>query len=164
MSETILNLTESVVRLPIKLAFKELKDNSPIAAKLVGWYTDSNFGHVELIMDDLWISSADGGVHVSKLNIEHNDKWAIVELEDAVITGKQYREILAWLNMQDPAEYDWTGIFFSQFIPLDIDDPNKWFCSEIVTKVLQMLGYRQVIDLDPSDASPGTLAKLFKIE
>lgn len=162
--ETVTSLTDSVVTLQIKLAFKELKEDSPTISKLVGWYTDSKYGHVELIIDDLWISSAEGGVHVSKLTPNHNDRWAILELNDITISGHKYSEILAWLNIQDPAGYDWTGIILSQFIPLDIDDPNKWFCSEIVTKVLQLLEIQQVLGLDPSDASPGTLAKLFKME
>ena len=153
------------VTLSIKLAFKELKEDSLITSKLIGWFTKSRFSHVEIIIDDLWISStSEAGVHVRKQEFTGKDKWAIVDLGEVTITDKEFRELMYWLYHTDFQQYDWEALFFSQFLPLNRENENRMVCSEIVTLVLQRLKFKQVEHIEPHNTSPGELATIFKVE
>ena len=157
-------MEDNKVRLPVILALKELKENSPYYSKLICWYTNSKFYHVEVILKDIWISSQEGeGVHVAPLK-PLNNKWCYVDLGEAVLSKREYVDVMNWINEQVDKKYDWTGIVFSQFLPASIHHSNKWFCSEISCRLLQLLKYEQVQGIQPETLSPGDLAKLFKVE
>jgi len=152
------------VSLPVTLAFNQIQSSSKIHSKIIGKWTKSNFSHVEIIIGDVWISSVEGkGVHVKKLE-PLNDKYVYHKLKDAVLTESSYLDIKEWIYQQENSDYDITGILLSQIFPLRFDNRDKWFCSELVTKILQLLGYKEVFDLLPHLVDPGFLAKLYKLE
>lgn len=152
-----------VTSVSVTLAFKKVQKNN-FYSNIIGRWTKSEYSHVELILGDTWISSVEGkGVHLKNLKPKR-EEYDYVELEMVVLTEKQYADIYTWLYKQNNKKYDTVGILFSQIIPLRLDSRNKWFCSELVTKILQLLNIPEVIDLYPHLTSPGDLAKIFKLE
>lgn len=151
---------ENMIELKITIAFKEIKKSSGIHAKAIGWWTKSNFYHVEMSVGDKWISSNsdEGGVTFKDL-LPLNNKWTYIHLEPIIISNKTWNEIKQYIEEQKGKKYDWCGIFFSQILPFTLHSRNKWFCSEIVTKILQLLGVSKTFDLLPHITSPGDIAR-----
>lgn len=62
-------------------------------------------------------------------------------------------------------KYDWKGIFLSEFIPLNRQNANKFWCSELVVTVLNRIEYftkRRGFTKPPSSVvSPNRLPALF---
>ncbi|MDD2736069.1 MAG: hypothetical protein PHF56_19220 [Desulfuromonadaceae bacterium] len=79
-----------------------------------------------------------GGVCSKPVITFNRDHWDIVEVTLA--------KDLKWLNAQLGKKYDWLGIF--GLITIGIEDPEKWYCSELAAAALGMKN-RQV--------SPGEL-------
>jgi len=148
----------------VTLAFEQTHKGTTTMGKLIQWWTKSKFYHVEIVLDDVWVSSRYGeGVHMLPLRAFNNayqyHHVGIIELTDT-----QYDTLFNWLEEQTTKKYDTLGIIYSQFFPFRYDDKNKWFCSELITKVLTLLGVQDTFDLTPNLVSPGDLAKLFNIE
>lgn len=153
---------QTVVKVELKLAFKKV-DKKDIGCKLIGMWTKSNYSHVEIIIKDLWISSTlEGGVHIKPLQ-PLKDTYDYYDIE-VYVTDYQYMRIMEWVYKQNKKSYDRLGIMFSQFIPFRFDSRSKWFCSELVCKILQLFYVQEVMDLYPFLTSPGDLAKIYKLE
>jgi len=151
------------MKVNIKIAFKKIEHDNVLSGA-IGWWTKSKFYHTELILGDKWITSDNNqGVIIRDLK-PLNNKWVYKNLGFIEVTDKQYKIILDWINEQYGKEYDYIGILYSQFLPFRYDDKNEWFCSEIVTKILQLFLIKEVLDLVPNLTSPGDLAKIFKVE
>lgn len=126
-------------------------------SKVIQWWTKSPYSHVELIVDGKWISSdpTDGVRIWDEAKIEN------VELFDYIEIDAGMNDTFHWfLGNELGCAYDWKGIVFSQFFNLGVNSNTKWFCSEIITKLLQILLYRDVLDLQPNKVSPGMLYKV----
>lgn len=149
------------IRLEIKLAFRKV-DKNDIADKLIGFWTKSKYCHVEIILEHLWISSNLEGVHIKELK-PLKDTYDYFDF-DVIITHEQYKNLMEWLYRQHGKSYDKLGIIMSQLLPFRLDSRDKWFCSELVCKILQLLHVEEVVDNYPFLTSPGDLAKTFKIE
>lgn len=148
--------------LNITLAFKKV-DTKNFYSNIVSKWTKSRYTHIEIIIDKTWVSSVEGiGVHLKELKPK-KDVYDYLDLR-VIVTEEQYNKLFTWLHQQNNKKYDTVGILFSQIIPLRLDSRDKWFCSELVTKILQLLNVNEVIDLYPHLTSPGDLARIFKIE
>lgn len=145
----------------ITLAFK-VADKRHISDLLISMWTKSKFSHVEVIIDNLWISSTLNGVHIKPLK-PLKDEYVYHNLKVSV-TEEQYLKNMSWIYSQDKKHYDKTGIILAQLFPFRIDKRDQWFCSEIACKILQIFLVREVIDLYPFLTSPGTLSKLYNLE
>ena len=145
------------------IALRQVTKHSKFTSRTIAWYTNSDVYHSEIVINNSWISSnvAGKGVHVKPLKPYRGDYKYII-LPKVKLTLEQFNNFKNWLNEQLEKGYDFTGIMFSQAIPLRHDNQNKWFCSELVTKILQLLGYYEVIDLLPHLVSPGMLEDIFK--
>lgn len=144
------------------LAFKRVDGDSTTMGKLIGWKTKSEVYHVEIILEDKWVSAYAGrGVYVKDLN-PLNDEWEYIHLPEIEMTDHQYKLFMIWLNQQHGKGYDYTGIILAQLFPFSMHRRNKWFCSEIVTKILQLLYVAGVMGLAPYKMSPGDLYRIFK--
>ena len=153
---------QTVIKVKLKLAFKKV-DKTDIGSILIGKWTKSNYSHVEIIIKDLWISSTlEGGVHIKPLQ-PLKDTYDYYDIE-VYVTDYQYMRIMEWVYKQNKKSYDRLGIMFSQFIPFRFDSRSKWFCSELVCKILQLFYIQEVMDLYPFLVSPGDLAKIYKLE
>ena len=149
-----------MLKLKITLAFKRVTKDSGIIPKLISKWTKSKYYHVELIIDNIWVSVYDDGVKLNKLR-PLSTNWDYLALDTVTLTDEQYSKFMLYLHNQEGKSYDFLGIFLSQVFPLKIDSDSKWFCSEIVTKLLQMLYIEDTLELNPVTMSPSDLFKLF---
>jgi hypothetical protein len=121
----------------MKLAFyKSSAPNAGLFDKLISFWTQSPYSHVEIIFSTgLSYSSSprDGGCRYKAIKYD-SLAWDYVSLP--YITTEREIEIKKFCNLQNGKKYDWTGILLSQIFPLGIEEPKKWFCSELVAKTL----------------------------
>lgn len=141
------------------LAFKHATSSTKLIDKLqanaVKIWTRSKYFHVELILNDMWISSdTDTGLSIKQLKPLKHDNWEYIELEPVTITQYQYTTLMLFLKQRENSGYDWLGIFLSQFISINTHNKDKYFCSEIVAKILQMLYVTHYLDVIPNNMSP----------
>lgn len=153
-------------KLKVTLAFQKTGINGRkpnIYERLIKWWTKSDYFHVEVIIGNTWISALDyRGFRMKQLRT----------LSDAYdyhtfyvdVTDKQNNDINAWLLEQVGKKYDWYGLVMSQIFKIGLDHDDKWICSEVATKVLQLLTVKKVFDLNPIMVAPGDLAKIFKVK
>ena len=160
------------MKVNIKVAFKH-KDNDDatildkIVSKVICKWTDSEYFHCEIIIGDRWISALpEEGIYLRKLKPEISDKWDIIDFGEIEITDVQYLKIMDFVYKRIGNKYDSKGIFFSQILKVGMDDNNKWFCSELTSKILQLFLVEEYINKVPRDLSPGDIYKLskFRIE
>ena len=147
--------------LNLTLAFKKVNKNSTWMAKVISYWTKSEYHHVELIINDSWISSdSDTGVVVRELK-PLKDNWDYIPLPSVTLLPLHHNILTKYINNVNGNKYDWKGIILSQTIPLSMNSRNKWFCSELVTKLLQIIVIEEVIDLEPNEVSPKDLYNVF---
>ncbi len=145
----------------VTIAFKKVTKDSELLPKIIGKFTDSDYYHVELIVNDVWVSVfPETGVRLNKLR-PLSDNWDYKKIGKVKLTKEQHSIFWNYLYKQEFKKYDNLGIVLSQIIPLKINHKDKWFCSELVTKLLQMLYVLKVLDLVPELTSPGDLGKIF---
>ena len=150
--------------MPITIAFKKIDKKSKFYSKLITKWTDSNYYHCEIIIDNVWISATEGkGVTINEL-LPLKDTWDYFKIDELTITSEQAIIINTWIYAQSDKKYDWLGIALAQVLPFKYHNDKKWFCSELVTKILQLHLIPKVLDLEPHLVSPGDLAKIFNLE
>jgi len=141
----------------ITLAFKKSATNPSLFEKIqiksIQYWTKSPYYHVEMIIKDFWVSSNPdvGGVKIHPLK-ELSKNYDYIDIN---VDGRKLKSILKFINKQKGKKYDWVGIIFSQVIKADIEEKDKWFCSEIVAKILKLFGL--LLELDCNQYSPGLL-------
>ena len=63
-------------------------------------------------------------------------------------------------NEKNGDKYDWIAIFLTHILKLRIDHKSKWTCSELVSKVLQLLQHQDFIDVRPASMAPKDVANI----
>ena len=145
----------------IRLAFKKGKG---CIANSIKFWTHSKYSHVEIIIgnpktqEKFWISSNPdyGGVRINKLR-PYKITWDYIDIPAL----NHFHEAYNFARSQEGTSYDWCGILCSQFMHIKRDNSNKWFCSELVTTILQLYKIPEVENLYPASISPGDLDRLF---
>lgn len=127
--------------------------------KVIAWWTDSNYSHVELVIDDVWYSSSPKDKKVRKKKIKPKQgHWDFVD----VATTLEEKELMKQMFQDvEGNKYDWVGIVFSQIFPLNQHYEQRWFCSELCIAMLQAAG-KVNISLKPQAYSPEDLYQLIK--
>ena len=123
--------------------------------ELICIWTLYMFSHVEMVFSDgvsFSSSPRDGGCRFKNINYANTNHWVIIELP--WITEGDEADIRGFCHNQDGKLYDWCGIFLSQVLPLNIQEPNRWFCSEITAHCLKAA--------KPSQYNPGELYEMVK--
>lgn len=156
-SEFIKYNDDGTVDVRVMVAFKKAKPDDRFVVKLIKWWTESDLIHSEIIIGNTWVSAND--VHGVTLNDLRplNNKWLYVNLGYITLLPYQYEAIKNFVIDQKGKKYDIMGIIFSQFIPFKIQHDNKWFCSELCVKLLQMLLIRDLNNFTPARYSPADL-------
>jgi len=114
-----------------KLAF--YKGPGDITDKAIRWYTDSQYSHVELVIDNMWYSTSPRDLKVRAKRIAPKDvHWDYVEVEVDELS------FASFFASTKGAKYDFLGIVLSQFFPLDIHSRKRWFCSEFCAEALKL--------------------------
>lgn len=145
-----------------KLAFKHIPNKgffSNLISKVIKYKTKSPYFHVELVLDDVWISAAPGEkVHINKLQ-ELDKKYAYVDVK---IDGRRLKKVKKFAQEQEGKDYDMLGLIFSQALHKDINNNNKWFCSELVSELLKVAGYDKLLVRGSNLYSPADLYNIFQ--
>lgn len=153
------------MEIDIKLAFKKVNNKSSLFNKLISKYTKSKYYHTELVLNNNWISSdPKEGVYIKEVDNIKNEEWDFIIFEKISISERDYGIIMDYIKKQDDKKYDFLGIILSQIVPFSLHNRNKYFCSELCTKILQLFLIEEVLDLVPNNTSPGDLAKIFNLE
>ena len=147
----------------LKVAF--YKGKGDIIDKLVRFWTNSKYSHTELViqndnMNSYWITSHNecNGVRVIENRLINKDDWDFILIDN--VTNENIQKINQLLKPELGKKYDYLGIFLSQVIPIEIDNPDKWFCSEIVSYLLKNSGIKDikvVLNYHPQYYNPGNL-------
>ncbi len=150
-----------------KLAFYNGEDDNLVYRWLdflVVIWTRSKITHVELIDDrvdvnnpKMWNWYSASSLIEKQVRMKHVDykphHWVIYDFPDVDID-----KAIEFFKGEEGKPYDWLGIIFSQFIPFGIQSPSRWFCSEIVTKMIQVSS-DLLHDKTPNKVSPINLYK-----
>ena len=122
----------------IKLAF--YKGRGDMFDRLIRLWTRSQYSHVEIIVDGIWYSSSprDGRVRAKTIRPKRGH-W---DFRLIPLFERDKASMLRFLESQTGKQYDWTGIFLSQIVPLNVQDPRRWFCSEICSAALKAGGIK----------------------
>lgn len=159
--DIVLDSTNDTISVPLMLAFKPcVKGNTPWYGKIISWWTKSPYYHVELIMfDKYWVSAtANEGVYIRELE-PLRDSWDYVTLKPVRLTKSHLKKIVSYINRQNGKEYDMKGIVWSQVFKFNVDSSVNWFCSELATQFLMMLGVEPFYTQAPQAYSPGDMFK-----
>ncbi len=129
-------------------------------SKLIAWWTNGPFSHVELIYKDKgkWIKCSSREITKSAGCVEHNihePGWVYVDL---AIKKTEFSIIKEFFKEISGAKYDIAGIF--GFILPTKDRSDRWFCSEAVSNALKIASFRPMWNYDPSNISPNFLFEL----
>jgi len=81
----------------------------------------------------------------------------LLEVNDLSEETKMF--LISYIKEQENTGYDWAGILFSSILKLRWESDRKWYCSEIVTKLLQILGSPEA-NRSSTLISPGELYKI----
>ena len=114
--------------------------------RLVRWWTQSEFSHVELVLSTgrAWSASfADGGVRNKLIDFDTNN-WVLIDLPPELEQSAE-----AWFKAHRGAKYDLLGNLQFVLAPIPHTE-GRWFCSEAVAAALGIP--------DPWRYAPGTMA------
>jgi hypothetical protein len=148
------------------VAFKHKLSGSFMARmkqKLIKAWTRSNYYHVEIIIDNYWIQ-ADNDIGVVRHKLRpFSKKYDYIEV---AFSGSetQEEEVKCFVDSQIGAKYDWLGIYFSQIIKLGINKKDRWFCSELVSRVLQLCDIKPFLGVTNNEMAPGDVYNLLTRE
>jgi len=126
-----------------------------IKTKGVQIWTKHKYFHTEFIIGEYWISANTTGIVKHKLKpLTSKYDYFFIEVE---ITPEQLGMLIRFIENQIGTKYDWTGIWLSQFIGLGANRADKWFCSELVAKLMQICLVEESLNIQPHMTDPGEL-------
>jgi len=111
--------------------------NNNLIPKIVSLFTYSVAYHTELVFSDGKAIFASHKAGITWVEREYNPyNWVNVPLP--WIGRHEQILIREWCNdlVQQDAQYDWAGAIFGGFWN-NIEDPNKWFCSELCAAAIR---------------------------
>lgn len=133
----------------MKFAFKKADNpNASIFDKLIGWWENGAYAHVEAILSydaqtQLYtvVSSVPGtGIRQTQMVLP-TDTWDIIE------SPGDETPVEAWFKPRLGSDYDWLGILGFIFRPIKGEPTKRWFCSE---SVAESLGIAEAWRFDPN--------------
>jgi len=137
----------------VTLAFKHSTKNwmSQIIAKL----TKSNYDHVEIIIGTVWVGATPTkGVSTRRVEYPLHDTWDYLDVD---INPKFNQTAVDFIDEIRGNAYDYVGAMSVGLDIPDFDVKNKYFCSELVTAIMQHFECPNVKGLKPADVDPQEL-------
>lgn len=135
----------------VKIAFYKA-EKGKLLDKIIAWWTRPNFfkfwesgkySHVEIVFCDKRNICFSTSPRENKTRWKYIDdlytsgKWDFLEVK---YTDKTFENYLIFnCNKEEGKPYDWLCIFLTNIIPLNIENPKKWMCSELVAKLVYNL-------------------------
>lgn len=100
---------------------------------LISAWTLGNYSHCEFVYGDEVFLANPGGVRRQKFKFKNN--MEIYELDESI----EWIRIYEVFKELEGKGYDYLAIFLSQFLyPLGIESKNKYFCSELCLKCIDV--------------------------
>lgn len=157
-----------MVEIDITIALQNIEKVKKFDIKkwIVSKWTRSKYFHIKILINNTWIDIPLSGVTLydkSQDNFE-NPEFDYFSLGKSYLLESQYDILQKFIQSIEGQKYDWTQIFLTHFIRLNIDHKSKWTCSELVTKLLQMCYYEKAMDLRPERVTPKDIARIIKDE
>ena len=128
-----------------------------VTERLIRWWTRGNYSHCELVLSESngisecgSSSGIDGGVRIKHMALDPSH-WDVVEIG----LGDPSRA-KAWFLAHDGDKYDFFGLLGFVIRRGDLDEKNKWWCSEAVAAALGLP--------EPWRYDPNTLAAVSRID
>lgn len=96
--------------------------------------------HNSVDMDKYWLcfssSEQDGWCRFKAIDI-NRDNWDYCDIE---VSNAEYLEMFEFCRRQNWNKYNKVWIFFAMILNFNKKKRGTWFCSEIVTRILQIIG------------------------
>jgi len=145
----------------VTLAF--YRDGQSKISRFIRWITGSrHYSHVEIILGKAWVTALIGqGVVVRHYDPrEHDENYDLIHVK--VDRDKWFDTVRFVDDINRDNYYDYLGAFFGNMfnIPI-IQDPNKYFCSEVVSDILKRLGDEKIKNRRSSKMTPQMLWDIY---
>lgn len=131
-------------------------------------WTLGKYSHCEFIDDNgsddphewdwMAATSRNPGVTVIRKIHFKSENWDVFDLPSDV----DYTPAREWANDHLNLKYDWLGIWLSQFIKFNIDEGDKYFCSEFNMAQLQETKLMRGDTAKPESYSPNGMYRKLK--
>jgi len=146
----------------VTLAF--YKDGKSNVSRFIRWVTRSpHYSHVEIILGTVWVTALIGQGVVARRYVpaNHKEKYDYIEVE---VSDKHWHETIEYVNkINEDNMYDYLGALFGSMLNIPfIQDPNKFFCSEVVANILKRLDEPRARSLSGSRNTPQIIYDLYK--
>ena len=133
-----------------------------LADRVIGIWTNGPYSHVEYIVFDenkgyYVMCSALGACNCVRCE-KHEFNPLIYDYIEVEVDDPKH--IIEFFELIEGSKYDFKGIILSQILPLGMDNPKKWFCSESCTKASQIAAIKNkdLWKVKPESVSPNDLA------
>lgn len=140
----------------IRLAFYKGRS---LTSRLIKWQSWGQYSHVGVLLEDDSIIEAwqDGGVlHNAHIGMRHSPDTEVDIYEIPKLTKEQSIKAFNFLKEQCGKRYDFLGV--ARFLSRrEVDNKNKWFCSELAAAGLAYAGY-PLLNTKPRKISPTVLS------
>jgi len=124
--------------------------------KLIASVTNGPHSHVEIVIDDMQYSTSPRTkTLVKKEHVWDEDVWDYIKVSSRTVSAKK---ILRFFELTEGSMYDLMGAL-GIVLPLRSRE-QLWFCSEWVTRALQIAGYQDLWIYDAYRISPNRLFEL----
>lgn len=116
------------------------KNPNKLIHKLICWWTGSKYYHVEIYFpEDNTVFTTNGDHDLFSMEYmadlpKNIDKCTII------IGENKYLNLKKFLFDEKGTKYDYMGLFLSQFFNKGYQNDEKWFCSEITSESLKLIG------------------------
>lgn len=140
-----------------KLAFRKYNKGDGFIPKLISWWCNGPYYHVEFILEDKWISAnPDDNIYIRKLRPLDHVKYDYIDLPSITVTEDTYNHIWGYIKDLTHTKYDMLGLIWNQVFGFNIYN-DRYFCSELIVDILKLLGYHEFYDYRASEFSPQDL-------
>ncbi len=130
----------------VELALYRPHKITDLGGRLICWWTESDYSHVEIVIDGWCYSSSlrDGGVRKKRIDLLPS-WWGVVDLP-----GADAEKALSLYARTAGQRYGWTDLFTQHVMRFPREDAGGWVCSEWVAMALGLAR--------PQTWTPGMLA------
>jgi len=143
----------------VTLCFR--KANSHWLSKLVAKLTKSKYDHSEMIIGTVWVGAHfKGGVTTRHVEYPLHATWDYIDVE---IDPAYNHKAVEFVDKVRGDKYDFLGAIVGEGLNLPaFNIKNKYFCSELVTSIMQQFNAKEVKGINPVTISPQELYELFE--
>lgn len=141
------------------VAFKNRRIDETAANKLIGFWTDSDWVHCEMILLDPAAVAVSARTEVDGVTADlipnvliQPDSWEYFE-----VPVRSDVAVWSFLLSQVGKSFNYPGLIAGQVFGSSMNRPQSWFCSELTYATLIQFSTLTLPMLDPAAVSPARL-------